>query len=138
MNTKKIFLIIVVLLLPGYPYGQVNDSFKREFENIANVFEDNIKPYLKNFAEVQINPGSDSITRQNAFKAQYFLFEQKVKNLRSESFEELSKKTESINEDFLLGYFTFLYSIEFPGLDYQYFKNCNDQIKKAGGTKSKT
>jgi len=128
---KIIFLLIGLTTLSDCLYGQEKnetDTFKKDFDNVADVFENNIKSYLLKFAEMQFNP-KDSLKTKEAIKAQIHLFEQKVKELRVESYKELLKdKGERKTKDYILGYFSFLYSSQFPGLDYVYFEKCKNQV----------
>jgi hypothetical protein len=133
MNSK-LFITCIFIVLVSHAYSQQlqkESSFQKDFDDVSNIFEDNIRPYLRKFAEMQASPKFDSVIRKQAIQSQLNLFEEKTKNLRAQSLKQILKDYENgqrVNKDYLLGYFHFLYSIQFPGLDYQYFEKCTNEV----------
>lgn len=124
-------LILCTLLLPGFLKGQNKidqNDFNKDFNEVAEIFEQTIQDYLYNFAEIRFSPRLDSTKRVEAIQSRLFLLKNKVKKLRAETFKKLASEPD-VNQEFLFGYFSMLFSMEFPGLDYKYFDACDKKVK---------
>jgi Asp-tRNA(Asn)/Glu-tRNA(Gln) amidotransferase C subunit len=121
-------LVLLLLFKVGFSQEKA-ESFATAFNEVADIFERNIQESLIKFAEAKFNPDMSPAEKSKAVEAQVYLFKEKVKNLRSESFKQLAKDPEKGNREFIHGYFSFMYGIEFPGLDYRFFEKCNKDLK---------
>ncbi len=114
----KRIIILYIALLPGLLMGQNQvgpNDFTKDFNDVAGIFEKTIQPYLHDFAKNRFSPDLDSMKRLEAVNSHLSLLKMKVEKLRSESFEKLSSES-NVNREFLFGYFSMLFSMEFLGL----------------------
>lgn len=128
----KTIYILSCLLVSTFVTSAQNEVFKKDFDTVTNIFEEELAPYLYKFAKNQMSPNMDSLTREDMIQYKIEFFKEKVKRVRDENFKKLSKiaedKTQSVNKDYLLGYFHMCYTMEFPGVDYIYFDKCTKRV----------
>lgn len=135
MKNKFFLVLALIFFCPFLDFAQVNskeDSFSKDFERVAGVFEKNVKPYLLQFAEKQFKSEPNSEALNHRVDSRYRIYLQQAEQLREESYAELLKGVKNgdkkFDKAFLIGYFDFAYRNRFAGLDYKFFENCAKEL----------
>lgn len=122
---RAIILSLIPLLHSLSASAQGKESvFLSDFNHVATVYEENIKPYLREFAEKQYS--EKERTNHHLVDATYKIYLQKTEHLRKESLETLreqnQKNAKEMDKKTIAGYFDLLYRNQFTGLDYKFFE----------------
>lgn len=132
---KSIFLAALTLFC-FKANSQSNDrleKFEKDFNVVADIFDKNLEPYLRKFAQGLTSPTMDSCDRVKYPQSVYTLLKIKADKVRRDLYSELvkmeyPKKTLRFNEK-ILNNFSTVYMMEIPGLDYQFFEQCEKEVK---------
>lgn len=140
-NIQLLFVIAVAVHFNVKAQTQTIDSFelyKNDYDKVAAVYQRNIESYLYKFASNQEEPLSSKATkeeetaRQRAIESMVTIYRQNLEVFISKSFDHLSKEKAATykieDKHFIIGYFDFSLRIQFPGLDYTYFKKSREDI----------
>jgi len=130
MAMKKYMLLLSVhfgLLWSSQVFAQnLNEPLENKLNEIAAIYSKNLKPYLLHFAELQTPPNLDSCERPRYRQAIVKIYETKEEFMLKELFSAFLKKPERKLESYMSAFST-TYQVEFPGLDYAYFKKCETE-----------
>lgn len=132
MTIKKCFLIVSVhLALALFPKVKVlgqnpNDVLLKELDELAAIYSKNLKPYLLQFAKLQVSPNLDSCEQPRYQEAVVQMYELKEKYVLKELCSSLLKMPK---RETYVSTFSRTFQFEFPGLDYMYFKKCEEEAE---------
>jgi len=134
MNRVILCFILIGMASIEFANAQGDDNnFDKNFNSVAGVFEKNVKPYLQKFANSQIysTAGKRTKEEEHLIESYYLIYQQKVEQVRKDHYEELRLKPdkEQLTMAYLTEYFTFVYRVQFPGLDYSFFDLCQKDLK---------
>ncbi|MCK6616941.1 MAG: hypothetical protein L6Q51_04790 [Cyclobacteriaceae bacterium] len=128
MTLKKYLLIVsahLALSLSSELFAQnPNDALTKQLDELTSIYSKNLKPYLLQFAKLQSPQNLDSCERQRYQEAIVKMYEIKEEYILKELYSSFLKMPQREN---YISSFSRTYQFEFPGLDYMYFKKCEDE-----------
>lgn len=129
---KIIVLIVIAWVFPISDFAQVDHTdFQKTFNEVADTYEKNVKPYLEKFSRNQFKIDQVTPETERLINSYYRIYLQKTEELRRDGYAEISQKAklEKITKEYLIGYFDLAYRVQFPGLDYVFYESCAEQLK---------
>ncbi len=106
-------------------FGQNPDAPVKELDELAAIYSKNLKPYLLQFAKLQVPPTMDSCEQPRYQAALLTMYEIKEEYV----LKELCRLAKSQKREHYISSFSRTYRFEFPGLDYAYFKNVKQRLR---------
>lgn len=116
--------------------GQSSDqlkAFEKDFNVVADIFDKNLEPYLRKFAQGLTSPTMDSCDRIKYPQSVYNLLKIKTDRVRKDLYSEFlnicSKAKSPCSKEKMLNNFSTVYMMEIPGLDYRFFEQCEREVE---------
>ncbi len=134
MRIGKIIVAGTLFLFSQLVTGQNASKFDRDFDSVADAFEENLKPYLEKFVKAQFNNPPQTESQRLLEISSMDVYVQKAAHLRTD-FKKVMLKDKDMNDERIsnrkriIDSFERLYKYEFPGLDYLYFEKVKSQLK---------
>lgn len=133
---KFIISTFAILLVSIIDYAQsipTISEFEKNFDVVAFVYLENVKPYLLEFSKKQYKIDTNNEASNHLIDSRYRIYLQQAEQLRTQSFIELHeriiKDKKQFDKSFLIEYFDLAYRNQFSGLDYVFFEKCKKDLR---------
>lgn len=126
---KKYIFCLVFLFQIIPTLGQTTSSIEADLDQASKVFKQNLKPYIKNFAEAQFPPSLENNIRTVRVQMLEELYFKKAEYSSRELIKTALQDAHQIKPESTYSLFEQLYRYEFPGLDYVFFEKVKKELK---------
>ena len=123
---KKFALIVIALTCSIYSYGQTEDGLSKK---ILLEFKEEVKPHLKNFAQIGISEANNQ--DKELIRAKYNMYLAKIVVIEKKVDEAISKSSKySTDKLYILKIVENQYRNTFVGLSQEFWDSVEQRVAK--------
>jgi len=140
---KGLLGFIIVIFGGSFDQEDSVSQFRNDFNQVADAFESNAKPYINEFTSRQIEPLANDASKELEtihkllIETNSMIHMARLEEFRKRSFASLLERMpESYNSERdmkkIIQFFELAYKNEFLYLDYKFFQKVKEDLKKKG------